>query len=87
MFCACEAGHSGAVAVLLNAGASATLRNAAGEAPLYIAALRGHEQVVEVLLRHCGEKGITWQDHRLYADGWTPLHAAAVSGRLSIAGI
>jgi ankyrin repeat protein len=87
LFCACEAGHAGAVATLLGAGASATLRNAAGEAPLYIAALRGHEQVVEVLLNYCDEKEITWQDQRLYGDGWTPLHAAAVSGRLGIAAI
>jgi hypothetical protein len=87
LFCACEAGHAGAVATLLGAGASVTLRNAAGEAPLYIAALRGHEHVVEVLLEYCAEKRIRWQDQRLYGDGWTPLHAAAVSGRAGIAGI
>ena len=85
LFCACEAGHTGAVARLLAAGASATLRNAAGEAPLYIAALRGHDRVVEVLLKHCRTTGIRWQDPRLYGDGWTPLHAAAVSGRAAIA--
>jgi Ankyrin repeats (3 copies)/Ankyrin repeats (many copies) len=87
LFCACEAGHAGAVATLLSSGASATLRNAAGEAPLYIAALRGHERVVEVLLNYCVEMGIKWQDQRLYGDGWTPLHAAAVSGRMGIANI
>lgn len=85
LFCACEAGHAGAAARLLAAGASATLRNAAGEAPLYIAALRGHDRVVEVLLKHCSTTGIRWQDPRLYGDGWTPLHAAAVSGRAGIA--
>jgi len=87
LFSACEVGHAGAVATLLGAGASATLRNAAGEAPLYIAALRGHGRVVEVLLKHCIEEGIKWQDQRLYGDGWTPLHAAAVSGRSGIAGM
>jgi ankyrin repeat protein len=87
LFCACEVGHADAVATLLGAGALATLRNAAGEAPLYIAALRGHERVVKVLLKYFTKERITWQDQRLYGDGWTPLHAASVSGRLGIAAI
>ena len=84
LFVACEAGLAAAAARLLAAGACVSLKNAAGEAPLYIAALRGHASVVDVLLRHCSTFGIQWQDVRLYGDGWTPLHAAAVSCRASI---
>jgi len=37
------------------------LRNSAGEAPLYIAALRGEIMVVDVLLQHMRQEGIRWQ--------------------------
>lgn len=84
LFLACEAGHAQVAARLLGAGANATACNTAGEAPLYIAALRGHQAVVEVLLQHCSTTGIKWIDPKLYGDGWTPLHAAAVSGRSGI---
>lgn len=67
---------------LLAAGASATLRNSAGEAPLYIAALKGWERTVDLLLAHFKQRGVSWQAQRLYdGDGWTPLMAAAVGGR------
>lgn len=85
LFTACEAGHADVVSLLLQAGADPTARNAAGEAPLYIASLRGHARVVDVLVSHCTHRAIQWQDPSLYGDGWTPLHAAAVSGRLAIA--
>lgn len=82
LFAACEAGRTRAVKCLLAAGASATLRNSAGEAPLYIAALKGWERTVDLLLAHFKQRGVSWQAQRLYdGDGWTPLMAAAVGGR------
>ena len=35
-------------------------KNAAGEAPLYIAALRGHADLVQLLLAHHEQCGIAW---------------------------
>lgn len=46
---------------MLQAGADVLLRNTSGEAPLYIAALRGEDRVVDVLLQHMQSEGICWQ--------------------------
>jgi hypothetical protein len=46
----------------------------------YIAALKGHDHVVDLLLQHCKDTGISWQAHT-DGDAWTPLMAAAVGGR------
>ena len=61
LFLACEAGHARCVKLLLQGGADVVLRNSAGEAPLYIAALRGEIVVVDVLLHHMRQEGIRWQ--------------------------
>ncbi|BDA43357.1 probable Ankyrin-3 at C-terminar half [Coccomyxa sp. Obi] len=80
-----EAGRTGAAAALLAAGADVRAKNAAGEAPLYIASLRGHVALVQLLLQFHERQGISWTDTGLYGDGWTPLMAAAVAGRQHIA--
>ncbi|KAL3150449.1 hypothetical protein ABBQ32_000280 [Trebouxia sp. C0010 RCD-2024] len=85
LFVACESGHATCAKLLLRGGADVLLRNSAGEAPLYIAALRGELVVVDALLSHMHEHGVCWQDGRLYGDGWTPLMAAAVADRHSVA--
>lgn len=85
LFSACEAGHLEVALKLLQAGAKVLGRNAAHENSLYIAALRGHEKVLNALIHHCHDVGIDWTDPVHYGDGWTPIHAAAVSGRTSIA--
>ena len=61
LFVACESGHTACAKLLLHAGADVLLRNSAGEAPLYIAALRGEILVVNALLRHMQQEGIPWQ--------------------------
>lgn len=61
LFVACESGHATCAKLLLHAGADVLLRNSAGEAPLYIAALRGELLVVDALLHHMHEQGICWQ--------------------------
>ncbi|CAL8468662.1 g8202 [Coccomyxa elongata] len=80
-----EAGRTGAAAALLAAGADVRAKNAAGEAPMYIASLRGHVALVQLLLQFHERQGISWTDTGLYGDGWTPLMAAAVAGRQHIA--
>jgi ankyrin repeat protein len=85
LFVACESGQAAAAAVLLEAGADALVGNTAGETPLYIAALRGHLSVVEVLLGHLSAADVDWTQRQLYGDAWTPLMAAAVANRVNVA--
>ena len=61
LFVACESGHTACAKLLLHVGADVLLRNSAGEAPLYIAALRGEIMVVDALLHHMQVEGISWQ--------------------------
>lgn len=60
LFASCEAMRAAAAGELLAAGADPGMRNAAGEAPLYIAALRGHDEVVRVLLAHMQRVSFPW---------------------------
>jgi hypothetical protein len=55
-----ERGRGPAAAALLAAGANVRAKNAAGEAPLYIAALRGHHDLVQLLLAHHELHNIAW---------------------------
>ncbi len=55
-----EAGRTGAAAALLAAGADVRAKNAAGEAPMYIASLRGHVALVQLLLQFHERQGISW---------------------------
>ncbi|KAK9841049.1 hypothetical protein WJX81_007671 [Elliptochloris bilobata] len=84
LFAACEADRHVAAAELLAAGADAAMRNAQGEAPLYIAALRGNGTTLKLLLDHMQRADIPWMEAELYGDGWTPLMAAAVGKRRDI---
>ena len=81
LFLAAESGFARACELLLQGGADVLAKNRAGETPLYIAALRGHYAAVGVMLAHCHERGVNWQDSDVYGDGWTPLMAAAVADR------
>lgn len=60
LFAAAEGDRAVAAAELLAAGAYAAMRNAQGEAPLYIAALRGHGATLALLLAHMQRAGIPW---------------------------
>ncbi|CAM6122767.1 unnamed protein product [Calypogeia fissa] len=84
LFLAAESGHAQVCDHLLRGGADVLASNRTGETPLYIAALRGHSAAVEVMLRHCQEYGINWQDADVYGDGWTPLMAATVADRQEV---
>jgi hypothetical protein len=55
-----EAGRAAAAAALLEAGADVRAKNAAGEAPLYIASLRGHLAMVQLLLQYHEQESISW---------------------------
>ncbi|KAL3698187.1 hypothetical protein R1sor_012263 [Riccia sorocarpa] len=85
LFQAAENGYAEVCYLLLRGGADVLSSNRTGETPLYIAALRGHSGAVEVMLAHCHEQGIDWQDAHVYGDGWTPLMAATVAGRQDVA--
>ena len=85
LFLASEAGRTAVVRRLLDAGADPSISNVAGESPLYIASLKGHLEVVRALVHaFLARGGEPW--HRLrYADGWTPLMAAAVADHYEVA--
>jgi hypothetical protein len=84
LFLAAEAGHAHVAAALLASGAQVATCNNTGENPLYIAALRGHVAVLNVLLAHCRHTRVDWQRAGVYGDGWTPLMAAVVANRVDI---
>lgn len=81
LFVAAESGYAQACDLLLQGGADVLASNRADETPLYIAALKGHSAAVSIMLAHCHERGVNWQDAEVYGDGWTPLMAAAVADR------
>ncbi|KAG0589865.1 hypothetical protein KC19_1G054500 [Ceratodon purpureus] len=81
LFVAAESGYAEACELLLQGGADVLASNRAGETPLYIAALKGHSAALGIMLAHCHESGVNWQDADVYGDGWTPLMAAAVADR------
>ena len=85
LFRAAEAGCYEAARALAFAGASPLAATNAGETPLYIAALRAYDDVVRSLLEASAAHGVDWARRGAYADGWTPLHAAAVGDRVTIA--
>ncbi len=85
LFLAAEAGRTASVKELLDAGANAMIANAAGESPLYIASLKGHLDVVQILvIQGFLARQVPWHKLR-YADGWTPLMAAVVAEHFEVA--
>lgn len=76
LFLAAESGHAQVCNLLLKAGADVLSRNRNGETPLYISALRGHSDAVGVMLAHCHERGVNWQDADVYG---TYLHDPSMS--------
>lgn len=63
------------VQTLLRSGAQMDIMNHKREAPLWVAALRGQEDVVAALIQ-AGAHLLQCEDH----DGWNPLHAACIRG-------
>ena len=54
---------------LLSAGADLTIPNRASESPMYIAALRGHAEVLQLLTWHCDAYGIDWTHPDMHRHG------------------
>lgn len=71
--------------MLLEAEMDPLCANRHDETALYIAALRGHARVVDVILACCAFRGIDWTQSEVYRDGWTPLMAAATADRVDVA--
>lgn len=85
-FLAAENGKTQALKALMSSEqVDAQIANTAGETPLYISALRGHFEIVGILLAHFKRTGTSWCAADRYVDGWTPLMATAVANRFKIA--
>lgn len=75
-------GNALVVKAILTANASAVnLKNDAGDTPLHLACIRGHIDVVKVLIAAGADTNAKTPD------GWSPLHWAAFKGYMEIAGI
>ncbi|YCH19622.1 ankyrin repeat domain-containing protein [Arthrobacter sp. D1-29] len=79
MFQAARDGDSALLGSYLDAGAPATMTNAAGDSLLMLAAYHGHAETVQLLLQHGGEAN-TANDR-----GQTPLAGAAFKGYADVA--
>ena len=78
-------GHAAVVRVLLDKGASPTVRDGDGGTPLHDASAGGFDDIVEALLdaaktRGCLSEAVNARD----GDGETPLHMAARGGHASV---
>jgi ankyrin repeat protein len=79
LFQAAREGNSALLGAYLDAGAPATMTNAAGDSLLMLAAYHGHAGTVELLLQH-GADANTANDR-----GQTPLAGAAFKGYTDVA--
>jgi ankyrin repeat protein len=79
LFQAAREGDSALLRAYLDAGAPATLTNAAGDSLLMLAAYHGHAQTVQLILEH-GADADTANDR-----GQTPLAGAAFKGYVDVA--
>ena len=79
LFQAAREGDTGLLRAYLEAGAPASMTNAAGDSLLMLAAYHGHARTVEVILQH-GAEADTANDR-----GQTPLAGAAFKGYTDVA--
>jgi ankyrin repeat protein len=79
LFQAARDGHTELLGAYLDAGAPASMTNAAGDSLLMLAAYHGHAETVQLLLRH-GAEADTANDR-----GQTPLAGAAFKGYPDVA--
>jgi ankyrin repeat protein len=79
LFQAARDGDTGLLRSYLEAGAPATMTNAAGDSLLMLAAYHGHAETVQLLIQHGGEAN-TANDR-----GQTPLAGAAFKGYADVA--
>jgi ankyrin repeat protein len=79
LFQAAREGDTGLLRAYLEAGAPASMTNAAGDSLLMLAAYHGHARTVELILQH-GAEADTANDR-----GQTPLAGAAFKGYTDVA--
>ncbi|MEJ1113035.1 ankyrin repeat domain-containing protein [Paenarthrobacter sp. CCNWLY172] len=79
LFDAAREGDTDVLRSYLNAGAPATLTNAAGDSLLMLAAYHGHEEAVQVILHHGAD--VNAANDR----GQTPLAGAVFKGYTAVA--
>ncbi|KAL3698172.1 hypothetical protein R1sor_012248 [Riccia sorocarpa] len=73
-------GYAEICKLLLREGADVLTRSSTRETPLYIAAFRGHSAALEVMLAHCLERGIAWQDDHMYVSEMFPTSDDSLLG-------
>ncbi|MFF2843523.1 ankyrin repeat domain-containing protein [Paenarthrobacter sp. NPDC057981] len=79
LFDAAREGDAGLLRSYLNAGAPATLTNAAGDSLLMLAAYHGHEDAVQLIIHHGAD--VNAANDR----GQTPLAGAVFKGYVGVA--
>jgi ankyrin repeat protein len=79
LFQAAREGETGLLSSYLDAGAPATMTNAAGDSLLMLAAYHGHADTVQLILRHGGDANAA-NDR-----GQTPLAGAVFKGYTVVA--
>ncbi len=79
LFQAAREGETGLLRSYLDAGAPATMTNAAGDSLLMLAAYHGHADTVQLILRHGGDANAA-NDR-----GQTPLAGAVFKGYTDVA--
>lgn len=79
LFQAAREGETGLLRTYLDAGAPATMTNAAGDSLLMLAAYHGHADTVQLILTHGGDANAA-NDR-----GQTPLAGAAFKGYTDVA--
>ncbi|MDQ0677482.1 ankyrin repeat protein [Arthrobacter pascens] len=79
LFQAAREGDTALLRSYLNAGAPATMTNAAGDSLLMLAAYHGHAEAVQLILKHGGEA------NSVNDRGQTPLAGAAFKGYTDVA--
>ncbi|KAI5703280.1 hypothetical protein M8J75_009878 [Diaphorina citri] len=80
LYCACESGKKPLVKLLLDHGADGRIHPVTRYSPLYIAAFKGHKDIVELILKTFPELIQQYTVER-----WLPLHASVINGHVPVA--
>jgi len=87
LYCACEQGHRNIVELLIEFGASANACNSSGFGsctyPLQIAAIKGHIEIVRILIGHGARLCFDQRKKRMSSTEF-PIHLAYDNGHMNI---
>ncbi|RDL30471.1 uncharacterized protein BP5553_10349 [Venustampulla echinocandica] len=77
-------GHAKVVELLLNSGADIRGKNSLGETAIHLAAKRGHQPVLTLLLEKCSHAQVQGMVQDADNNGQVPLHLAARNGHRTV---